>query len=475
MALSLKICEDQNGMYLVRIADKFGKRFVEVGSSDFKIWLAYQMQRKKYLISPYELDSIINAVKAKAKYEAESIQTFQRIGMCNGYIYYDLSNDKGEILQISTDNIKVLRKESNFAFLRTSHMREQVLPNLEADIDCIYRLKKYINVTGDNLKLLLIYVASLFIPDIPHPILVLTGSQGSAKSTLTRIIKRIVDPSGIGVATLPKSKREMSIHLSQEFLGCFDNTSGFSREIADLLCCVCTGAVMYSRQLYTDDELKIFSLKRSVILNGIMWSNPQSDLNDRVININLQRISTDKRRTEEELWNEFAEDLPYILGGIFKVLSTALSIKDSIKPKNLPRLADFGSWGCAIAEAMNIGTDTFLEIFERNRKNIIREATLSNPVACALINYMKNRQGVEEGVEQFYNILTSYAKNRNNNQAVPEWANSPSAFTRKLNELKIDLEAEGIYYTIQKTKYNKIISISNIHYSTEKKKSKKKA
>jgi hypothetical protein len=42
-----------------------------------------------------------------------------------------------------------------------------------------------------------VWIVSLLIPDIPHPINITFGEKGGSKSTFCRFIKRLVDPDKI--------------------------------------------------------------------------------------------------------------------------------------------------------------------------------------------------------------------------------------------------------------------------------------
>ena len=56
--------------------------------------------------------------------------------------------------------------------------------------------------------LLKCYIISLFIPEIPKPILLLHGEQGGAKSTFQELIKMLVDPSITQTLTFPRDSNE---------------------------------------------------------------------------------------------------------------------------------------------------------------------------------------------------------------------------------------------------------------------------
>ena len=76
---------------------------------------------------------------------------------------------------------------------------------------------------------------------------------------------------------------------------------------------------------------------------------------------NLERITSENRKTEEDFWQEFEAQRPYIFGAMLDVLSKALAIYPTVKLDKLPRMADFCKWGYAVAEAAAIGGDVFLE------------------------------------------------------------------------------------------------------------------
>jgi len=71
--------------------------------------------------------------------------------------------------------------------------------------------------------------------------------------------------------------------------------------------------------------------------------------------ISLERIPEELRREEEELWPQFEEVLPTILGGAFDILSRAMAIQPAVHLATKPRMADFAVWGYAIAEAAGWG------------------------------------------------------------------------------------------------------------------------
>ena len=101
----------------------------------------------------------------------------------------------------------LLRKILQLFFRRYSNQQPQVYPARDYPHDIFDQFMNLINVKDEDNKLLLkCYIIALFIPEIPKPILMLHGEQGSAKSTLQELIKMLVDPSIIRTLSFPKRR-----------------------------------------------------------------------------------------------------------------------------------------------------------------------------------------------------------------------------------------------------------------------------
>ena len=72
-------------------------------------------------------------------------------------------------------------------FRRYSNQQPQVYPAKECRFDIFDRFMNLINIKGEDNKLLLKCYSR--IENIPKPVLMLHGEQGSAKSTLQELIK----------------------------------------------------------------------------------------------------------------------------------------------------------------------------------------------------------------------------------------------------------------------------------------------
>ena len=343
-------------------------------------------------------------------------------------------------------------------FLSNDTMKEQYEPKFDERIS-LWKLREFINVkTDEEFILLMINIISYFIPEIPHHIMIFIGSQGSSKSTVCRMIKKIVDPSTVDIYSFPKNKEDLVLHLNNAYLVPYDNLSKINDEYNDILCQVATGGNFLKRKLYTDSGLMTYSLRRGLILNGINLATDQPDLLDRSIILHLKTIDGSERKTEKEIFSKFDRMIPYFLGNIFESVSHAKEIYKDIEVKNLPRMADAVKWSCAIAETLGLKTEEYMEIYRSNQNNINNEVLADNSVANSIIEFMKNRTNWKSSVTELWQKLEPIAI-RNGMDKDSSWAKNASHLSRQMNRLKANLEKVNISFEIRNVTTYKEISI----------------
>ena len=104
----------------------------------------------------------------------------------------------------------------------------------------------------------------------------------------------------------------------------FDNVSGLPAWLSDAFCRLASGGSLAVRQLYSDDAEVLFEASQPMLLNGIEDVIGRPDLADRAIVLTLPPISDAQRRPEAELWAEFEQARPSILGPCLKSWRMAL-------------------------------------------------------------------------------------------------------------------------------------------------------
>src|SRR5262249_6505710 len=162
-------------------------------------------------------------------------------------------------------------------------------------------LRRSLNVQSDaDFTLVNAWLVAALRPRGPYPALAVSGEQGSAKSTSSALIKKVVDPNTAPLRALSREDRDLFIAANNAHVLASDNLSGLPPWISDTLCRLSTGGGFATRELYANQDEVLFDATRPLILNGIEDVVTRPDLADRCIMLTLSPIPEDQRRTEEE-------------------------------------------------------------------------------------------------------------------------------------------------------------------------------
>lgn len=459
------ICDELNQPYAIVPVDDH-RELMRVGPGRFTDWLIREYFMSKGKAPGVDsLHQAMNTIKAMSRFQGEERQLQRRVAEKDGNFYYDLCEKGWRVVKITSEGCKIL-KNAPFLFVKSQNMKAQVEPDFKGDIQL---LRKHLRIRKEsNWILCFVYIVTCLIPNIPHPVLVIAGEKGSSKSTTLRMLRCIIDPAAKELLTMPNSKQDLALTLSKSYMPCFDNLDNLSAEKSDLLCMASTGGGISKRMLYTDDEEVTLSFKRCVGMNGINVVATRADLLDRALILELSRIPETERKEESIVWEEFNNDLPQIIGGAMTVLSKAMKIYPEVKLDRLLRMADFTRWGYAIAEAMGIGGEKFLSAYEKNQSYANEEAIDSHPVAAAIVAYMAKNSKWNGSVTDFLMQLEIIAEREKINTTSKVWPKASHVLSKRLKEIKSNLEQKGIFYSIRSGGTAKMINIEKKVKETEK-------
>jgi hypothetical protein len=422
---------------------------VPLSSNKVRDFLSYKFYHtEKKAANSDSVNQTITVLKGKAIFECEQIALHTRIAERDGAFYYDLLDKK--IIKTTTcgwsvdsvDNVDDSGASWKPLFRRYAHQMPQVEPIKDGDP---WEVFNYLNISPENRLLVLVYIISCFIPDIPHPIFHPFGSQGAGKTTLCNIIKWLCDPSSIGAIISPRDAAQLVQVLSHHHICLFDNLSDLPGWMSDILAVASTGGGFSKRQLYTNDEDVIYNFKKCVGLNGINTLITRPDLMDRAILLHLERIAPSKRIEEKILWESFEHQKPYILGGIFDAFVKAMRIYPDIKTESLFRMADFTKWSIAITKALGKNPEEFLEAYRANIEQQNEEVIINSTLAQAVLRFMESRDTWEGTVKEAWTILFEIAKPDKADNSFPK---TEKQMRRGLNRLKANLSDAGLTFKI---------------------------
>ena len=385
------------------------------------------------------LASALNVLYQKSL-EGLTYTLHNRIAWKDDAIWIDLVDESWQGICITTNDWAI--KKQPILFRRYAQQLQLTTPTRAGSP---WKLLEFVNVRDDDKLLFMVYALALLIPNIPHPILVVFGQQGSAKSTLTSLTKDLIDPSAVGITALPRNERELIQMLDHQYLSYFDNVGSLPDWLSDALCCATTGGGFSKRALYTDDDGIIYSILRSIGINSINVAARKPDFLDRSLLIGLEPISDDERKTLQSIRISFEKEKPGILGGMLDTIVRALRMPEP-KLDKVFRMADFVSWGYRIAEALGTGLgERFLSDYTRNVQNQAEESVRADIVSEVLLDLLLGYvdRKYEGTATQLLIALRQKAEDLHISTRQHEWPKSSNALSRRLRLLKDPLTRIG--------------------------------
>jgi hypothetical protein len=288
--------------------------------------------------------------------------------MMGRVIYVDLGCPLWRAVEIRAGGWRIVdRVPREVKFLRSRGMGR--LPDPEAG-DMIETLREFVNVeSDDDFKLLLAWLVAAIRPRGPFPVLVILGEPGSAKSSLVRLCKRLIDPSRPEHRALPKDDRDLFIAASSNAVLAFDNISRMPEWLSDSFCRLATGGGFGTRRLQTDAEEMLFDAMRPVVLNGIGDVTPRSDLASRALQLTLPALANP--RPEVEFYAALDAKWALILGALLDAVAAGLRRLPDVTVDAPGRMPDFAQWGEACSAGFGWEPGEFLTAYAENQGEVV--------------------------------------------------------------------------------------------------------
>ena len=421
-----------------------------IRSTGFQTWLRY-----KYFLStdsapaPEALRSALAVIEAKAQFEGKRRKVFLRVGTYSGKSYVDLADAKWRAVEIDGDGWRVVDTPP-VRFRRAKGMLPLPVP---VEGGTVEELRHFLNLkSDDDFVLLGAWMVAALRATGPYPILKIWGEPGSAKSTLVKMLRDLIDPNKGSTRRWPREDRDLFIAANNSHLLSYDNVSTVPDWLSNSLCSLATGGSFATRTLYTDSDEHIFDGTRPVILNGVENFMTKFDLADRCIVLELEPITDDVRQTEQQINTAFVSHRPRILGALFDLMAHGIRELPNTKSEVWPRMADFAQWASA-CEGAAWQPGAFKNAYDHNRALANRSAIEDDVVATALAQFM---EGWETWSGRTGELLTELTKLVGEEAAKSKhWPSIARALTSRLQNAKASLRRIGISVKWSKGRTNK--------------------
>ncbi len=205
-------------------------------------------------------------LSGRARYDGAEHETAVRVAGGPDAVYLDLGDPSWRAVQITPDGWRVIT-DPPVRFIRSRGMLALSEPTRGGSIA---DLRALVHVASDgDYRLIIGWLLGALRPTGPYPLLSLVGEQGGGKSTVARLVRRLIDPHVAELRAEPRTIDDVMIAASRSRVVALDNLSHLAPWLSDALCRVATGGALTKRELYSNDDETIIEAVRPTIVTSI--------------------------------------------------------------------------------------------------------------------------------------------------------------------------------------------------------------
>jgi putative DNA primase/helicase len=355
---------------------------LRIGGSEFKYRVseAFRLAHNS-LASPRTLKDASEVLGAIAVIDGAEFKAHLRVARQNDVIYVDLGDPEWRIVRIDGTGWEVTQ-DCPVKFIRPQNFAALPVPSKNGDLNNLRNLLP--NLSDEGWVLIQGFLVGVYDPTGTQPVLVLTGGQGSGKSSAVNLIKALTDPNLVASRSIPKKIDELFIATEHARIPVFDNVSHLTGEQSDALCQIASGGGYGKRMLFTDADEVAIETRQPVIANGITDFVTRPDLDQRCLHVELQTIEPTQRMLDSELSDQFDSVKSSILGAVFDAVSTALRHSGETRLEERPRLAELAEFVSAAEPNLVMEPGDFASVLKRQSIERSMSRSEMEPVIVAV-------------------------------------------------------------------------------------------
>jgi len=364
-------------------------------------------------------------------FRSQPVDVHLRVARCDGRLFIDLGTASGEFIEVDDQGWRLV-SNAPVHFRRSRLTGELPVPIVGGSLEELWDI---INVKESLRPLILAALVTGLFPDVPRPILAVTGEHGTGKTTAAKVLVTLIDPGPVPLRGAPKDLREWPVMLHNSYAVGLDNVSFISHEFSDALCRAVTGDGLVKRELYSDLEVIPMSFQRMIVLNGIAFAELRGDLADRIVMCEVERIDPSLMRTEQEHARLWEQAHPRILGALLTLASQVMAKLPEIELVATPRMADYSRILAAVDEIL--GTSGF-RTYDSIRGNRASDAASADVVATEILACIE--VGFDGSSKQLMDRLD---RDFHGSRRQRDWPSSPARMTNHLKRIAPVLRMAG--------------------------------
>ena len=422
-------------------------------SASFRNYAAYVWYKQSTKGAKAEsLKEVALNMNARAIFSEVTHTPARRIGFIDDAVYLDPMWDDWRVLKIASEGWKIIpSSECPVKFIRGKESLPLPEPTHGGSLDSLFDLFPM----GETERMFVeAFLLSHFQEGGTKPILGLTGSEGTHKTTLAGALMAIVDPTTAAIKSLPKSEERWALAGAKRLSFTIDNLTHITTEVANTLARMMTGFDESKRENYTDDEESSISAHASVILTSITpIVSMRPDVADRALPVTLPKVHRNIKM--KEIQRRIEEGRPSWLGAILDAVSCWLGCRDGIEDQldSLPRLADLAVIVESASESLGFRQGAFIAAVKDRRADAYLDALENYPIFAVMTKLLTS-----ENDYQWEGTATSLLHDLNYHapdsvKRSKRWPTASNALSGQLNDIATAARIAG--YTIEWTRTNR--------------------
>ena len=212
LAASSRLFRGADGRFHARVPVGGRHEIFGLKSTAFRDWLiAGYVSAYEQLPPQRAVRRVLEALEARARFEVDTPAVYIRVGRDpedDGTTFYlDLGDASGRAIKIGATGWSVVERPA-VHFRRPQGLLPLPMPSQDGSIEL---LRPFVNLVESDFHLLIGWMAAALRPVGPFPLLAIHGEQGSAKSTLVRVIRELIDPQTAPLLSEPSSTRDLMV------------------------------------------------------------------------------------------------------------------------------------------------------------------------------------------------------------------------------------------------------------------------
>lgn len=259
-----------------------------------------------------------------------------RLARHAGRLFIDIGDATGKVIVVTPGVGYRVQNHSPVLFRRTALTAPLPIPAKGKHLEDI---RKFVNVSDSGFEAVVGWLIAAWIPDITHPIALLTGPVRAGKSCGAETLLSLIDPSKTPRVCLPRTPSMWQREAAQRRGVLLDDVRSINPAVSDAILASITGNGVYWSQ---PGRPRPSAVRNTVLMTAVdPWGVPGA-LGEHLLPIELMPIPERTWLDEHALAQLRGELLPGIFGALLSGLASTLGRLRTEKPAALPRMAEFG-------------------------------------------------------------------------------------------------------------------------------------